>query len=139
MLVVGGVRAGATRWPTSASFDEDLLLADLEIVSGRIERLRESVEEAAPQPRAGAGRAGRARAGARGAGSRARRCTTPAMTDEQLKATRSFRLLTEKPRLVLVNLADDEADPERFVKELPRARAAGRWPCRPGWSWNWRG
>jgi ribosome-binding ATPase YchF (GTP1/OBG family) len=27
-------------------------------------------------------------------------------------------LLTEKPQLVLVNVADDEADPERFVREL---------------------
>jgi len=40
------------------------------------------------------------------------------MNEEQLKVTRSFRLLTEKPKLVLFNVADDEADPERFVKQL---------------------
>lgn len=31
-----------------------------------------------------------------------------ALTDEQWKFTRSFRLLTEKPKMVLVNLADDD-------------------------------
>ena len=31
------------------------------------------------------------------------------MNDEQLKATRSFRLLTQKPKLVVVNLADDDS------------------------------
>ena len=37
------------------------------------------------------------------------------MTEEQQKVTRSFRLLSEKPRLVIVNTADDEAQPERFT------------------------
>src|SRR5258707_15173202 len=36
------------------------------------------------------------------------------MNDEQLKATSSFRLLTQKPKLVIVNLADDDS-PERFA------------------------
>jgi ribosome-binding ATPase YchF (GTP1/OBG family) len=36
------------------------------------------------------------------------------MTDEQLKATRSFRLISEKKTLVLVNAADDDDDLERF-------------------------
>ena len=37
------------------------------------------------------------------------------MTDEQQKVTRAFRLLSEKPRLVIVNTADDESQPERFT------------------------
>ena len=37
------------------------------------------------------------------------------MTDEQQKVTRAFRLFTEKPRLVIVNTADDESQPERFT------------------------
>ncbi len=36
------------------------------------------------------------------------------MTDEQRKVTRAFRLLSEKPRMVVVNTADDEDNPERF-------------------------
>ena len=37
------------------------------------------------------------------------------MTDDQIKATRSFRLLSEKPRVVIFNTADDEPQPERFT------------------------
>ena len=37
------------------------------------------------------------------------------MTDDQLRVTRSFRLFGEKPRVVIVNTADDEAKPERFT------------------------
>ena len=37
------------------------------------------------------------------------------MTEEQQKVTRAFRLLSEKPRLVIVNTADDESQPERFT------------------------
>ena len=36
------------------------------------------------------------------------------MTEEQQKVTRAFRLLSEKPRLVIVNTADDESNLERF-------------------------
>ena len=37
------------------------------------------------------------------------------MSDEQRKVTRAFRLFCEKPRLVIVNTADDEEQPERFA------------------------
>ena len=46
------------------------------------------------------------------------------MTDEQQKVTRAFRLLSEKPRLVIVNTADDEPQPERFTA-ASHARGAG--------------
>jgi ribosome-binding ATPase YchF (GTP1/OBG family) len=108
------------------SLEEDFLLADLEIVTGRIERLRESTKKPRPnrdvelaelaalEPTRAALESGTPLAAA-------------GMNEEQLKATRSFRLLTEKPRLVLVNVADDEADPQRFVRAfseaVPPARA----------------
>ena len=38
------------------------------------------------------------------------------LTDEQLKATRSFQLLTLKRRLALINVADDETDLERYSR-----------------------
>jgi ribosome-binding ATPase YchF (GTP1/OBG family) len=45
------------------------------------------------------------------------------MTDEQRKVTRAFRLFSEKPRLAIINMADDEPDPKRFeawsTPELP--------------------
>src|SRR5690606_27824964 len=43
VLVVAGF-AGSDPVTDLASFEEDLLLADLEIVNGRVERLRESVK-----------------------------------------------------------------------------------------------
>ena len=49
------------------------------------------------------------------------------MTDEQQKVTRAFRLLSEKPRLVIVNTADDESQPERFTSlSTPEDAGAGR-------------
>ena len=97
--------------------DEDLLLADLQIVSGRVERLREStkkprpgrdqelIELAALEPLAAILETGVA-------------IKAADMTEDQLKATRSFRLLTEKPRLIVLNTADDEEKPERFLEKL---------------------
>jgi len=102
-----------------ASFDEDFLLADLEIVAGRMERIQASfkktlrkeerenleAELAALQPLAAKLEAGQ-------------HLNAAEMSDEQIKATSSFRLLTQKPKLVIVNLADD-ASPESFAGKAP--------------------
>jgi ribosome-binding ATPase YchF (GTP1/OBG family) len=107
-----------------AGFREDLLLADMEIVSGRIDRLRESAKR--PRPNREQEQAELAVLekvlGALEAGTP---LAATKMTEEQLKATRSFRLLTEKPTLVLVNAADDEADLDRFAAggDAPRTLA----------------
>ena len=59
------------------------------------------------------------------------------MTDEQLKVTRSFRLFSEKPRMVIVNTADDETNPEAVLgQECPPGSSPWRFPS--GWSWNSR-
>jgi ribosome-binding ATPase YchF (GTP1/OBG family) len=99
------------------TFQEDLLLADLQIVTGRIERLQESVrkprpnrdqelaELAALEPLVAVLESGRP-------------LTSIELSEEQQRATRSFRLFTEKPRLLVVNVADDEERPERFVELL---------------------
>ena len=54
------------------------------------------------------------------------------MTDDQLRVTRSFRLFTEKPKLVIFNTADDEAETGAVRRRRPagiarafRARRAG--------------
>ena len=117
VLVVAGFERGGNPVADAAGFDEDFLLADLEIVSGRVERLRESVKKPRPnrdqemaelaalEPLLAALESGKSALDA-------------GMTEEQLKVTRSFRLLTEKPKIVLVNVADDEEKPQRFVDEL---------------------
>src|SRR5436853_4008097 len=48
LLVVGGFARGSDPLADVSSFDEDFLLADLEIVSGRVERLRESTKKPRP-------------------------------------------------------------------------------------------
>jgi ribosome-binding ATPase YchF (GTP1/OBG family) len=98
------------------NFQEDMILTDLEIVSGRLERLREAIQKPRPnrdeleaelhalEPLRAILEAGRTLTGVE-------------LTDEQARAIRSFGLLSRKPRLALVNTADDEADPERFLRD----------------------
>lgn len=119
VLVVSAFDSSSSALADVDALQEDFLLADLEIVTGRIERLRESTKK--PRP----GRdAELAELAALEPTLKALESGTPltaaGMNEEQLKATRSFRLLTEKSKLVLVNAADDETDPERFVQELAK-------------------
>jgi ribosome-binding ATPase YchF (GTP1/OBG family) len=116
VLVVAGY-AGSDPVDDLATFEEDLLLADMEIVTGRVERLRESTKKPRPnreqelaelaalEPLLAALEEGQA-------------IRDIKMTEEQRKATRSFRLLTEKPKLVMINLADDDEKPQRFAERL---------------------
>lgn len=105
-------------------FDEDLILADMEIVSGRIARIEESLKKpiarAEREPLEHELKTLRLVLAAMESGKPLRETE---LTDEQRKATRAFRLFSEKPRLVIVNTADDEQRPERFTAastpELP--------------------
>lgn len=98
-------------------FQEDLLIADLDIISRRIDRLRESIKKPRPNrdelhteleallPLSEAMEQG-----------------TPLhqveMTPEQKRATRSFQLFSEKPRLVVINTSDDEESVDRFASAV---------------------
>ncbi|MCE9545382.1 MAG: DUF933 domain-containing protein [Planctomycetia bacterium] len=118
LVHVVGAFGGADPLARLASFDEDLLLADLEIVTRRVEKLRDSVlkprpnrdqeqaELAALEPLLAILESGTA-------------LSQTKFTEEQEKATRSFRLLTEKPRLVVINTSDDDTDAERYAKAAP--------------------
>lgn len=123
LVLVVGAFGGGNPQADLESFAEDFLLTDMEIVSGRIERLRESTKK--PRPTRDQELAELAALeqvlAAMEAGLPLQ---ASQMNEEQLKATRSFRLLTEKPTLALFNCADDEADPERFCQPL-----AGKRPC----------
>ena len=98
------------------SFDEDLVLADMEIVGNRIGRVEDTLKK--PLPRLEHQQYEHEHTtlklvlAAMEAGKPLRESH---MTDEQQKVTRAFRLLSEKPRLVIVNTADDESSPERFT------------------------
>ena len=117
VLVVAAHEAACNPLADVTGLAEDFLLADMEIVSGRIERLRESLKKPRPnrdveqaelaalEPILATLESGKPLHYAR-------------LNEEQLKAIRSFRLLTEKPKLVVFNVADDESYAGRLVKEL---------------------
>lgn len=114
VLVVAGF-GGADPMADLASFREDLLLADMEIVSGRIERLRESVKK--PRPNRDQEQAELAALERVLAAIEAGKPLTSAnMSEDELKATRSFRLLTEKPMLIIINAADDAENLESLSR-----------------------
>ncbi len=108
-------------------FEEDLLLADLEIVTGRIERLRQSVKKPRPnrQQEQAELEALEALAPRLEAGEP---LSEAQLHDQQLKAVRSFGLLALKPRIVVLNVADDEEDPERWLDGV-RAQLPGELPA----------
>ncbi len=123
VLVVGAYERGRDPLADLATFEEDLLLADLEIVSGRVERLRESVKKGRPNRDAEM-----AELAALEPISTALESGKPLhsvnLTEDQIKATRSFRLLTEKPRLVIFNVADDETEPQKLLAKVPQGVTA---------------
>ena len=88
------------------AFDEDLMLADMEIVSGRLERLEAALKKPLPkverEPLEFEQETLVAVNAAFEAGSPLRESD---MNDEQRRVTKAFRLLSEKPRLVVVNTA----------------------------------
>jgi ribosome-binding ATPase len=98
------------------AFDEDLVLADMEIVANRIHRVEDTLKKPLPRPEHLVFENELATLkivmAAMESGKPLRESH---MTDEQQKVTRAFRLLSEKPRLVVLNTADDEAQPERFA------------------------
>jgi ribosome-binding ATPase YchF (GTP1/OBG family) len=113
LVLVVAAFGGSDPQTDLTSFREDLLLADMEIVSGRVGRLRESVKKPRPnrdQELAELAALERVLA-ALEAG---QPLTADKMTEEDARATRSFRLMWEKPMLVVVNTADDDAShPDR--------------------------
>jgi ribosome-binding ATPase YchF (GTP1/OBG family) len=102
------------------SFEEDLMLADMDLVTRRIERVEESLQK--PVPRAERETLTHEEETLRLVLERMESGTPlreDEMSDEQRKVTRAFRLLSEKPRMVVVNTADDEDDPGRFSNCAP--------------------
>ena len=89
----------------------------MEIVSGRVDRLKESVKKPRPNREQEIAELA-ALEEVLAAMEAGQPLAESAMTEPQLKATRSFRLLTEKPALVILNVADDEADPAARAKAV---------------------
>ena len=97
------------------SFDEDLMLADMEILGGRIARIEESLKKPIPrQEREQFQHEEQTLRMVLSAIEDGRPLRESELNEEQQKTTRAFRLLSEKPRMIVVNAAEDEEDLDRF-------------------------
>ena len=120
MVLVLGAFSGSDPMADLQSLEEDFLLADMEIVSNRIGRIEESLKKPLPKPEkehlVHEEQTLKMVLAAMEEGKPLREAD---MTDEQRNVTRAFRLLSEKSRFLLVNTADDEENPQRFVEAAP--------------------
>jgi ribosome-binding ATPase YchF (GTP1/OBG family) len=124
LLVVVEAFGGANPAADLRNFEDDLLIADLDLVSNRLERLRESVKKPRPnrdeqlaelaalEPLHAALEAGRA-------------LRELDLSPDQARAIRSFQLFTQKPRLLLLNTSDDaqHVPPELRERLAPGSEA----------------
>jgi len=129
-LVVGAFGGGDPR-RDAVTFEDDALLADLEIVSGRVERLRESVKK--PRNREQDQAELDALTPLLATLEDGKPLTGLALSDEQKRYIRAFQLITGKPRVIVVNTDDDEADPQRFVHALGGDHPVFAGPLRMQW------
>ncbi len=127
LVVVVGAYAGAKATSDLQSFEEDLLLADLEIVTGRVEKLRESVKKPRPnreqelaelqslEPVLAQLESGKAMRDLK-------------LSTEQARAIKSFQLLTDKPRFVVINVGDYQAQLSDNLEKLDPAMSKAVFP-----------
>ena len=111
LAVVVPVFAGADPQQDLQSFQEDLLLTDLEIVSRRIQRLEESVKRPKPSRQQELEELEALRPLQRQLEA-GKPLDPQQMNPIQYRATRPFRLFAEKPRLVVFNVGEDQASPQ---------------------------
>jgi ribosome-binding ATPase YchF (GTP1/OBG family) len=122
LLIVLGAFAGGDPAADLVAFREELLFADLGVVTNRVERLEASVKKPRPDRDAQLKELEVVRrvlealeAGAP--------IASLGLTDEEKKPMRSFGLLTDKPQVVLVNAAQGQEVPEALHALDPRALA----------------
>jgi ribosome-binding ATPase YchF (GTP1/OBG family) len=114
LVMVTASHTGADPAADLQGFEEDLLLADLEIITGRIERLKESVKKPRPDRDEQIAELA-ALESLLAIMETGQALHTVALTPDQQKATRSFQLLTLKRRMVIVNTPDDQTLPAGFA------------------------
>ncbi len=119
LVVVVGAYDGTDAVADLTNFEDDLLIADLDIVAGRVTRLREQVKKPRPN-RDELQKELAALEPLHEALEQGKPLRDLELTPEQLKATKSFQLFSEKPRLVILNISDDQ-DP---ASSIPAALAA---------------
>ena len=117
IIIVVAAFGGNDPWSDLRNFEDDLKIADLDIVAGRVKRLEESVKKPRPNrdeqvkelealrpihERLDAGES----------------MLDLELTAEQERAIKSFQLLSQKPRLVIVN--SDDTGEEELKEQLKK-------------------
>lgn len=98
-------------------FLEEMIFADLEIANNRIERIGEQQKKHLPKEDQEKLAIEREAVQKIKAGLESGNLVKASdLTEDEFKATRSFRFLTEKNRMILVNTADDETDLAQYEK-----------------------
>ena len=123
LLVVVSDLDGGQPLADLRNFEDDLLIADLEILSGRLARLRDQVRK--PRPNREENQAELTALEPLHADLEAGRSLRDVdLTPVQQRAIRSFQLFSEKPRLVMINVADEGVNPQQYLEdgtdEIPR-------------------
>ncbi|MBC8355167.1 MAG: redox-regulated ATPase YchF [Planctomycetes bacterium] len=117
LVVVVAAHSGADAAADLSNFDDDLLIADLDILSGRVERLKEQVKKPRPN-REELQKELEALEPLVPVLEEGKQLRDIDLSEEQHKATRAFKLFSEKPRLVVFNISDDES-PESYQAKVP--------------------
>jgi ribosome-binding ATPase YchF (GTP1/OBG family) len=113
LVLVVAAHGGNDAKADMRNFEEDLLITDLEIVSGRIERLQDQIRKPRPN-REEMQKELHVLEPLRAALDSGKHLRELQLNPEQERCIRAFQLFSQKPRLVLFNLADDETDPDRW-------------------------
>ncbi len=122
LLIVLGAFAGTDPARDLTAFREELLFADLAVVSNRVERLEADVKKPRPERDAMLKELDVVRR-VRDALESNEPIASLELTEEEKKPMRSFGLLTDKPQVVIVNQAQGTPIPEDLLKLAPDALA----------------
>jgi ribosome-binding ATPase YchF (GTP1/OBG family) len=116
LVHVIGAYAGGDPVADARSFEDDLILADLQVLQNRIERLDLNVKKNRPDRQESLEELALIRP-IEGWLQEGKLLRELEFTADQEKVTRSFSLLTRKPQLLLLNTADASVD-ETIVRKL---------------------
>ena len=122
LLIVLGAQAGGDPLADLRAFREELLFADLSVVTNRAERLEASTKKPRPDREAQLKELEVVRRVLEALES-GRTIASLGLTDEEKKPMRSFGLLTDKPEVVLLNAPQGQDISEPLRAEAPVALA----------------
>jgi len=122
LLIVLGAFAGGDPAADLAAFRDELLFADLGVVTNRAERLEASVKKPRPDREQQLKELELVKR-ALAVLEEGRTVASLGLTDEEKKPMRSFGLLTDKPQVILLNTVQGQGLPESLLEVAPDALA----------------